>query len=65
MNIILNGKPADISEGQVLADLVKLLNLEGPVAAQVNEDIVSFDELEKRRLSEGDKVELFRMMGGG
>ncbi|VAX19877.1 hypothetical protein MNBD_NITROSPINAE02-755 [hydrothermal vent metagenome] len=65
MNIILNGQPTDISEGQVLLDLVKLLNLEGPVAAQVNEDIIAFDELEKRLLSEGDKVELFRMMGGG
>ncbi|VAX24363.1 hypothetical protein MNBD_NITROSPINAE04-443 [hydrothermal vent metagenome] len=65
MNIILNGEPTDIKENEALSDIVKRLNLEGPVAAQVNEEIIRFDELHNKKLSEGDRVELFRMMGGG
>ncbi len=65
MNIILNGEPADIKEDEALSDIVKRLNLEGPVAAQVNDEIIRFDELHTKKLNEGDKVELFRMMGGG
>ncbi len=65
MNITLNGKPADIPDDGNVADLIESLKLDGPVAAQVNEEIIQRDRLGETRLSPGDKVELFVMMGGG
>jgi thiamine biosynthesis protein ThiS len=65
MNITLNGKPTDIPDGEHVADLIESLSLDGPVAAQVNEEIIHRDKLKEARLCDGDIVELFRMMGGG
>ncbi|MBI5816352.1 MAG: sulfur carrier protein ThiS [Nitrospinae bacterium] len=65
MNIILNGKPASADEGDTLASLIARLNVEGHIAAQVNEEVIPRAELSRKRLAEGDMVELLRMMGGG
>jgi len=65
IKIVLNGKNTDISEGEVLGDIVERLKLDGPVAAQVNEEIVRREDFSARELKEGDQVELFRVMGGG
>lgn len=65
MNIILNGQPTKIDKGEALNKLVEKLKLDGPVAAQVNEEIIPLDKRETLSLKEGDCVELFRMMGGG
>ncbi len=65
MNITLNGKPTDIPDGEHVADLIKSLKLDGPVAAQVNEEIIHHDRLGEVKLRPGDHVELFVMMGGG
>ncbi len=65
MNIELNGKSFEIAENELLADLIARLNLDGPVAAQVNEEIIHKDQLAKITLKPSDKVELLRMMGGG
>ncbi len=65
MNITLNGKPTDIPDGKHVADLIKSLKLDGPVAAQVNEEIIHHDKLGEVKLRPGDHVELFVMMGGG
>ncbi len=65
MKIVLNGEVTDISEGEVLDAVVKRLKLDGPVAAQVNEEIVRREDFPTRELKEGDQVELFRVMGGG
>lgn len=65
MNITLNGKPTDIPDGEHLSDLIENLKLDGPVAAQLNEEIIPRDKLGQAKLRPGDKVELFMMMGGG
>ncbi|VAX25128.1 hypothetical protein MNBD_NITROSPINAE04-386 [hydrothermal vent metagenome] len=65
MNIILNGKSTDIPDDERVAGLIESLKLDGPVAVQVNEEIIHREKLGGRRLSPGDKVELFVMMGGG
>ena len=65
MKIVLNGEPADVGDGETLGDLVERLNLGGPVAAQVNEEIVRREDFSSRNLKDGDQVELFRVMGGG
>jgi len=65
MKIVLNGKVTDIPDGGRVADLIESLKLDGPVAAQVNEEIIHTDKLGETQLRPGDKVELFVMMGGG
>ncbi|HJM82704.1 MAG TPA: sulfur carrier protein ThiS [Nitrospinota bacterium] len=65
MEIILNGKSYKASSGKTLANLIDSLNLDGPVAAQVNEEIIQRDRLKGYELHEGDQVELLGIMGGG
>ena len=65
MNIELNGKAFEVLENEILSDLVARLKLDGPVAAQVNEEIIHRDLHSDVTLKPGDKVELLRMMGGG
>jgi len=65
MRITLNGKPADAPDNELVHDLLERLGLGGPVAVQVNEEIIPRDRLPDTRLKPGDKVELLRMMGGG
>ncbi len=65
MNIILNGKPTEIPEDELIGNLINRLKLDGPVAAQVNEEIIHHDRLGEVKLRPGDHVELFVMMGGG
>ena len=63
--MIVNGEPTAVGENETLRDLVERMRLGGPVACQVNEEIIHRDRLGEYRLREGDRVELFRMMGGG
>ncbi|MDH4183522.1 MAG: sulfur carrier protein ThiS [Nitrospinota bacterium] len=65
MEIILNGQPSQTPDGESLADLIKRLGLEGPLASMVNGEIIHRDKVDAVRLNPGDQVELFRMMGGG
>lgn len=65
MVITLNGKKTDVDRGALLGELVASLDLKGPVAAQVNDEILPRESLDDRILSEGDRVEIFLMMGGG
>ena len=65
MEIILNGETADAHEEETLEALIARLGVGGPVAAQVNDEIIHRDRRAAIRLNPGDRVELFRMMGGG
>lgn len=65
MTLTLNGKETEVAVGVRLGKLVARLNLKGPVAAQVNDDIVQRDDIDGYLLSPGDRVEIFLMMGGG
>ena len=65
MLITLNGEDKEIEQDIKLGELVAQLDLKGPVAAQVNDKILPREALDDHLLSEGDRVEIFLMMGGG
>jgi thiamine biosynthesis protein ThiS len=66
MTIQLNGNDREFPEGTSLSSLLTALRLPpGPVAAQVNEEIVHRDRYDACVLHDGDVVEIFTMLGGG
>ncbi len=66
MKIIVNGEQKYIQEDTTVAELMKLLALEGKVmAAAVNMEIVKQDSWDVHKLKDGDELELLDFVGGG
>jgi thiamine biosynthesis protein ThiS len=66
MNLTVNGDPRTVAEGLTLADLVAELKLSpGGLACEINGKIVRRADYGATRLSQGDTVEIVRMIGGG
>ncbi|WP_448584609.1 sulfur carrier protein ThiS [Thermocrinis sp.] len=68
MKIYLNGEETDVPEGITLAKLIELKGIkirEVGFAVSVNEEVVPKSKYEEYILSEGDKVEIVHIVGGG
>lgn len=66
MNVTVNGEARDVTPGTDLLGLIESLGLKLELTAvQHNDDIVHRDEVAGTSLSEGDRVELIRVVGGG
>ena len=66
MNVVVNGEVRDVPAGSTAGDLVALLGLEGrPFAVEVNERVVPRMSLPDCTLSEGDRLEIVTLVGGG
>jgi sulfur carrier protein len=66
MQIRLNGKAREVSEGISIQRLLEDLQLQPMrVAVQVNMDIVKRDRYREVLLQPGDTVEILTMMSGG
>ncbi len=66
ISIELNGSRRSVAAGISLAQLLKTLDMAGQrVAIEVNEDVVPRSEYAGTVLSEGDRVEIIRAIGGG
>ena len=66
MTISVNGKSMEISAGTTVDGLLTLLNVKREyTAVAVNRDITPKSTYTAVTLSEGDKVEIVRPMGGG
>ena len=66
MQITLNGKPHQTSEGARLAQLIEQLELtEQRLAIEVNETLVPRSEHPRYTLQPGDRVEIVHAIGGG
>jgi sulfur carrier protein len=66
MKLTVNGRSVDAREGITLTDLVKELSLEGgPIAVELNREVVSRDRYGATRLAEGDRLEIVTLVGGG
>lgn len=66
MNVVLNGAPREIPADSTVQSLVESLGVgERRVAVMVNDRIAKKDERATIRLSEGDRVEVVHMVGGG
>jgi sulfur carrier protein len=66
MKVSVNGKPMEFEPGLTVEGLLTLLNVKREyTAVAVNRDIVRKADYDAVKLSEGDKVEIVRPMGGG
>ena len=63
---MVNGEEQQLPEGLTAAELVERIGLaDQRIALEVNREIVPRSEYASRRLSEGDRVEIVRAIGGG
>jgi sulfur carrier protein len=66
VQITVNGKPMVVEHGITVDGLLTLLNVKREyTAVAVNRDVVSKSGYATLKLSDGDKVEIVRPMGGG
>jgi thiamine biosynthesis protein ThiS len=66
MKVSVNGKPMEVEPGLSVEGLLTLLNVKREyTAVAVNRDIIRKTDYDAVTLSEGDKVEIVRPMGGG
>jgi sulfur carrier protein len=66
LEVVLNGQPRAIAEGQTLLDLVCSLDLEpARVAAELDGRIVKRDRWAETPLRAGARLELVHFVGGG
>jgi len=66
MNVTVNGKPMTLEDGATVRDLLDRLALPGgPVAVEVNRDVVPRARHGETTLREDDRVEVVTLVGGG
>jgi len=66
MQVIINGKPEEVSSGVTLLGLVETRNLDPTrVVAELNREIVPGEHFAITVLNEGDSLELLQFVGGG
>jgi sulfur carrier protein len=66
MNILLNGEERQLDQDATVALLLEDLSLSGKrLAVELNEVILPRSQYGERHLSDGDKVEIVRAVGGG
>jgi len=66
MQIIVNGTPRDISDRASLLTLLSELKLNpDTIVAELNREVVQKGKYAEVTLSEGDRLELIRFVGGG
>ena len=66
MRVSVNGQPRDVPEGATLAGLLDELGTDRQrVAVAVNSTMVPRRDLDARKLSAGDVVEIIEAVGGG
>lgn len=66
MRLTINGEVREVPDGLTVRALLEHLELTaGPVAVEVNRNIVPRAEHASRALSEGDVLELVHLVGGG
>jgi thiamine biosynthesis protein ThiS len=66
VKLTVNGEERTAPEGLTLQELVRELSIEGrPIAVELNLRVVPKDRYPATRLSEGDKLEIVSLVGGG
>ncbi len=66
MQILLNGKPREITDGAHLTELIDTLDLNGQrYAVEINQVLIPRSRHADHRLHGGDRVEIVQAIGGG
>lgn len=66
MNLVVNGKPQTLANGETLLGLLASLGLAAErVVVERNRDIVPRERFGGLLLSDGDRLEIVQFVGGG
>ena len=66
MQITLNGEPRDVTAGTTVRALVDSLHVKPELTAvQLNDRVLPREDFAATQVSEGDVVEVIRVVGGG
>ena len=66
LSIVLNGEPFELPKKISMVELFDILELSSKfMAVEVNNEIIFRDSWETFLISQGDKIELVRAIGGG
>ena len=66
IEIVVNGKRLSVPAGVSVADLLKLLEIQHrAIAVEINQQIQPAEGFARRKLQEGDTLELVTLVGGG
>lgn len=67
MNLVINGKEANISDGLTVTELLAQENVQMPdmVSVELNGQILKRTRFDRTVLKDDDKVEFLYFMGGG
>jgi thiamine biosynthesis protein ThiS len=65
VQVTINGAPREVPQGLTVRELVRHLGIEGPVAVEVNREIVPRAYHASRRVGAGDAIEIVHFVGGG
>ena len=66
MEVTVNGAPRDVPDGLTVRALVEHLGLnEGPVAVEVNREVVPRARHAEHVVATGDVIEIVHFVGGG
>lgn len=65
MEVSCNGQVQVLPPGATVASLLGQMNLSGPVAVEVNEELAPREKHEHWQLADGDQVEVVTLVGGG
>ena len=66
MHVTVNGEPHDVPPQTTILQLIELADVPpNYLAVEVNADVVPRDQHATRELSEGDRVEVVTLVGGG
>ena len=66
ITIEFNGEPKQIGQASTVEDLLKLVQIEGKFCAvELNLEIVPKAHYKSQTISDGDKIEVVTLVGGG
>jgi sulfur carrier protein len=66
VQVVVNGASQDVPDDLTVTGLVAHLGLsDGPVAVEINREIVPRAEHPTRRVASGDTIEIVHFVGGG
>jgi sulfur carrier protein len=66
MQVTVNGQPRDIPDGLTVSALIEHLGLtQGPVAVEINREIVPRAFHPEKRVEANDVIEIVHFVGGG
>jgi sulfur carrier protein len=65
MEVILNGDKLTLDQPCTVSELLDKLELSGRIAVELNHQIVPRSEFANRIISDGDRIEIVRAIGGG